>query len=87
MGHKNKNKTKNRARFEMGVSTYVSTYQSDYSKAAKDFRGRSRSFSAAPVYKPSSGVIPTAGRPSTKSGPEVTFRENADGSSLKSFVF
>jgi hypothetical protein len=67
-----KNKTKQQRKFlSMGVSTYVSTYQNDFSKASKDFRGRSRSFSAAPIYKPSSGVIPTSGRPSTKSGPEV----------------
>lgn len=53
----------------MGVSTYVSTYQHDFSR--NESRGRSRSFSAMQMHKPSTGIIPTAGRPSTKSGPEV----------------
>lgn len=60
----------------MGVNTYISTYQNDYSKSQT--RGRSRSFSAMPMHKPSSGVIPTAGRPATKYGPEVMSTSGCD---------
>ena len=52
---------------DMGLSNYVSTYQSDFSGVRGQSRGRSRSFSAAPIHKPSTGRVPTSGRPMTRS--------------------
>jgi hypothetical protein len=61
----------------MGLSNYVSTYQHDFANlnnkgsSSSGFRGRSRSFSAAPIHKPSTGRVPTSGRPMTKAGSQV----------------
>ena len=52
----------------MPLSSYVSTYQHDFSGRGGDRlsrRHRSKSFTALPLHKPSTGRIPTSGRPMT----------------------